>query len=55
MVQIPVTIAEVGHALDMGDGAQLKVLAVSRRGAVLLLEWQNFRALLPLGIDLDYI
>jgi competence protein ComEC len=53
--QIPVTIAEAGHALELGDNAQLRVLSVNRRGAVLLLEWHNFRALLPLGLDLDYI
>jgi beta-lactamase superfamily II metal-dependent hydrolase len=28
-------------------------LTVSRRGAVLLLEWKRFRALLPLGMDFD--
>jgi competence protein ComEC len=46
---IPVTPALPGQALDLGDGCRLEVLAVSQRGAILLLEWQNFRALLPMG------
>lgn len=29
------------------------MLAVCPRGAVLLLEWENFHALLPVGIDFD--
>jgi competence protein ComEC len=40
-----------GQALDLGDGATLKILTVSERGAILLLEWDQFRALLPLGSD----
>lgn len=55
LAQIPVTLAEAGHTLELGGGAQLKILSIGQRGAVLLLEWRNFRALLPLGIDLDYI
>jgi beta-lactamase superfamily II metal-dependent hydrolase len=31
----------------------MRVLAEGRRGAVLLLEWENFRALLPVGIDFE--
>jgi hypothetical protein len=31
------------------------VLAAGPRGAVLLLEWKNFQALLPIGIDLDML
>ena len=49
----PVTPAYDGAALDLGKGAKLKVLATSPRGAVLLVEWQGFRALLPLGMNLD--
>ena len=44
---------QVGTLLDLGDGAVLRVLALSRRGSVLLLEWQRFRFLLPLGMDFD--
>jgi competence protein ComEC len=39
--------------LDLGNGASLEVLTVSERGAILLLEWDRFRALLPLGADAD--
>ena len=50
---IPVTPAFPGAALDLGQGATLKVSSVSPRGAVLLVEWQGFRALLPVGMNLD--
>jgi hypothetical protein len=42
-----------GQALDLGDGAVLRVLAVGKRGATLLIEWDRFRMLLPLGMNLD--
>jgi competence protein ComEC len=42
-----------GQALDLGDGAVLRVLTVGARGAILLLEWDRFRLLLPLGANLD--
>ncbi len=45
--------AQAGQILDLGQGARLHVLAVEPRGAVLLLEWGNFRALLPVGLDFD--
>ena len=47
--------AQSGQGLDLGDGARLEVLAVGKRGAVLLLEWEDFRALLPVGIDFDIL
>ncbi len=50
---IPVVQAERGQKLDLGSGAKLEVAAVSRGGAVLLLEWDRFRALLPVGLDFD--
>lgn len=53
--QTPVTLAETGHTLELGAGALLKTLSVSSRGSVLLLEWQNFRALIPLGLDVGYM
>ncbi len=40
-------------ALDLGDGATLKTLTATPRGAVLLIEWQGFRALLPVGVNFD--
>jgi competence protein ComEC len=42
-----------GQSLDLGDGAVLRVLTVGSRGATLLLEWEHFRLLLPLGANLD--
>jgi competence protein ComEC len=48
-----VTIAEVGDVLDLGDGGMLKVLTSGPRGAVLLLEYKNFRALLPIGMSFE--
>jgi competence protein ComEC len=50
---IPIFTALPGHSLDLGDGSRLDVLATSQRGAILLLEWQNFRALLPMGASRD--
>ena len=52
---IPVTQALPGVALDLGNGAKLEVRSVSPRGAVLLVEWQGFRALLPLGMNFDVL
>ena len=48
---IPVTQAETGSEFDLGEGAILHILNVNSRGAVLLLEWNDFRALLPVGIN----
>jgi competence protein ComEC len=50
---VPYQLAQAGQALDLGEGAGLRVLGVSRRGAVLLLEWGDFRALLPVGMDFE--
>jgi hypothetical protein len=44
---------QVGQALDLGEGARLEFLAITGRGAVLALEWDNFRALLPVGMDFE--
>ncbi|HET6845219.1 MAG TPA: ComEC/Rec2 family competence protein [Anaerolineales bacterium] len=49
----PTTHAEVGQALNLGRGASLKVVDVSTRGSTLLLEWNSFRMLLPVGANLD--
>jgi len=45
--------AERGQKLHLGDGAVLEVLDVSSRGTTLLLEWNTFRMLLPIGANLD--
>jgi len=50
---ITVTDAEKGQILDLGDSATLTVLTTGPRGAVLLLEYQNFRALLPVGMSFE--
>jgi competence protein ComEC len=50
---IPVTDAKPGQTLDLGDGATIKVLTSGPRGAILLVEWDKFRALLPIGMSLD--
>jgi competence protein ComEC len=51
--QIPNTPAQNGHRLNLGHGAELKVLTSGKRGAILLLEWDAFRAVLPLGAHED--
>jgi competence protein ComEC len=48
-----VTNAEPEQVLDLGDGATINVLTAGPRGAVLLLEWENFRALLPIGMSFE--
>ena len=48
-LKIPITLVERGHDLDLGDSAYLRVISAGKQGAILLLEWNNFRALLPLG------
>lgn len=50
---IPVTMAEEGQILDLGDGATLKILTTGSRGSVILIEWKNFRALLPIGMSFE--
>jgi competence protein ComEC len=42
-----------GDRLDLGNGASLEVISLGIRGAVLELSWQNFQALLPLGLDFE--
>ncbi|HEY6073351.1 MAG TPA: ComEC/Rec2 family competence protein, partial [Anaerolineales bacterium] len=49
----PIIDAEQGQKLDLGDGAFLEVRAVGPRGSVLLLQWRDFRALLPVGMSAD--
>jgi competence protein ComEC len=50
---IPVVEAQAGHTLDLSQGARLSILRTTPRGAVLLVEWGRFRALLPIGLDFD--
>jgi competence protein ComEC len=51
--QVRVTRAEQDQVLDLGDGATLTVLSADERGAVLLIEYGGFRALLPIGMSFD--
>ena len=51
--EISMTAAESGQTLDLGEGAILRVLSGGKRGAVLLLEWGSFHALLPVGLDFE--
>jgi competence protein ComEC len=50
---INVLTAEPEQVLELGDGATLRVLTVGPRGAVLLVEWGNFRTLLPVGMSFE--
>jgi competence protein ComEC len=50
---IPVVNTEPEQILELGDGATLRALTVGPRGVILLLEWKNFRALLPVGMSFE--
>jgi len=50
---IEVVNAEAEQVLDFGEGATMKVVTVGPRGAILLVEWKNFRALLPVGMSFE--
>ena len=50
---VPVVSVVPGAALDLGNGAYLRAMAVSPRGGVFLMRWRAFRLLLPLGMDFD--
>jgi competence protein ComEC len=49
---VEVVPARAGQILDMGGGCRLRVLASYRSGAMLLLEWREFRMLIPSGASL---
>jgi competence protein ComEC len=50
---IPVTQAVAGQELSLGDGSVLRVLTLGSRGAILLVEWNRFRAMLPIGVNFE--
>lgn len=52
-LRAPITEVQRGQILELGQEARLHILAAEPRGAVLLLEWGYFRALLPVGLDFD--
>ena len=50
---IPVTRAEAGQRLELGGGAFIEIQAEGSKGSVLLVQYKNFRALLPIGVSED--
>ena len=48
---IPVSRAEAGQKLELGDGAWVEIQAAGPRGSVVLIQYKNFRALLPIGLS----
>jgi len=49
--KLPLSRAEVGQKLWMGDQAWVEVKAVGARGSVLLVKYKNFQAMLPIGLS----
>lgn len=45
--------AHSGDELDLGDGAVLRTLSATPSGAILEVEWHNFRVILPIGVSFD--
>jgi competence protein ComEC len=43
--------ADTGQKINLGDGSYIQILAVVKDGGVILLEWGNFRLLMPFGVD----
>jgi competence protein ComEC len=50
---VPVQQAELDQVLDLGDGALIRVVDVSSLGATLLVSWNKFHMLLPIGANLS--
>lgn len=48
---IPVTRAEVGQRLELGENSFLEIQAAGPRGSVVLIQYGSFRALLPIGLS----
>lgn len=48
---IPVSRVEAGQRLELGDGAFIEIQAVGPKGSVVLIQYENFRALLPIGMS----
>jgi competence protein ComEC len=47
----PVTLLKSGHALDLGNGAELSIMVENSEGTALLISWEGFRVLIPGGIS----
>ena len=48
---IPVSRAEAGQRLELGENSFIEIQAAGPRGSVLLVQDGNFRALLPIGLE----
>jgi competence protein ComEC len=48
---IPVSRADAGQRLELGGGSFIEVQAEGPRGSVILIQYKNFRALLPIGLS----
>lgn len=48
---IPVTRAEVGQRLELGENSFVEIQAAGPRGSVVLIQYGSFRALLPIGLS----
>lgn len=47
----PVTRAEAGQRLELGENSFIEIQAVGPRGSVILIQYGSFRALLPIGLS----
>lgn len=48
---IPSARAEAGQRLTLGENSFIEIQATSPRGSVILIQYGNFRALLPIGVS----
>ncbi|MDP1544439.1 MAG: ComEC/Rec2 family competence protein [Anaerolineales bacterium] len=48
---IPVTRAEAGQRLELGENSFIEIQATGPRGSVVLIQYGSFRALLPIGLS----
>ena len=48
--RIPLMFGEEGQTLIFRDGMRIQILSASSRGGTVLVEYENFRAVLPYGI-----
>ena len=46
---VPAQLASVGTVVDAGKGLRIEILWAGERGALLWLNWEDFRALIPTG------
>ena len=52
---IPLVVLQQNQRFDLGAGAELRVLAVGPRGALMQITYGDFRLLLPLGLDFEML